>query len=220
VVTGDEPFLLATGASYDSVAPTYLALFGAELDGKPLDRALLAAFAEMIVDRLGGGPVLDVGCGPGHITSHLVGLGLDATGLDLSSEMVTLARRRYPSIEFRQGSMTAMEIPDQSLTGLVAFYSVIHVPDSHLPVVFSEFRRVLRPGGLLLVSFQVGDEERHLSEWHGHRVDMHAYLRQPETIARSLEDAGLSVVLRVVREPEPAEAMDRCYLMARNDRRR
>lgn len=216
-MTVDDNFLKATRSSYDVVAPTYLTLFGSELEGKPLDRALLAAFAEIILDRLGGGPVADIGCGPGHITSHLVEMGLDAMGIDLSEEMVGLARHTYPAVEFRQGSMTAVELSDKSLTAIVAFYSIIHIPDSHLPLVFAEFHRVLRPGGVLLLAFQAGDEERHLVEWHGHPVDMHAYLRQPETVARSLEEAGLAVTLQLVRSPEPTETMDRCYAMARSD---
>jgi len=162
-------------------------------------------------------PVADIGCGPGHITSHLVGLGLNAMGIDLSEEMVGLARQTYPAVEFRQGSMTALELSDASLAAIVAFYSIIHIPDSHLPVVFAEFHRVLRPGGLLLLAFQAGDEDRHLEEWHGHPVDMHAYLRRPERVVGSLEDAGLAVTLQMIRSPEPRETLDRCYVMARTD---
>ena len=216
-MTADDDFLQATRSSYDVVAPTYLNLFGSELAEKPLDRALLAAFAEIVLERLGGGPVADIGCGPGHITSHLADLGLNAMGIDLSEEMVGLARHTHPALEFRQGSMTALELSDESLTAIVAFYSIIHIPDSHLPLVFAEFRRVLRPGGVLLLAFQAGDEERHLVEWHGHPVDMHAYLRQPERVVGSLEDAGLAVILRMVRSPEPTETLDRCYVMARTD---
>jgi SAM-dependent methyltransferase len=216
-MTADDNFLQATQSSYDVVAPTYWTLFGSELEGKPLDRALLVAFAEIILDQLGGGLVADIGCGPGHITSHLVELGLDAMGIDLSEEMVGLARHTYPALEFRQGSMTALELSDESLTGIVALYSIIHIPDSYLPQVFAEFNRVLRPGGVLLLAFQVGDQERHLVEWHGHPVDMHAYLRRPDAVARSVGEAGLAVTLQLVRSPEPTETMDRCYMMARRE---
>jgi len=73
----------ATRRSYDAVAETYAALFGDELAGKPLDRALLAAFAETV-----SGPVADLGCGPGHVTAHLHDIGCQATGVDLAPEMV------------------------------------------------------------------------------------------------------------------------------------
>lgn len=212
---GDDHFLQGIRSSYDAVAHTYLSLFGSELEGKPMDRALLTAFAEIVLDRLRGGLIADIGCGPGHVTSYLAELGLDVIGIDLSEEMVALARRSYPASEFRQGSMTALELSDQSLTAIVAFYSIIHIPDSYLPAVFAEFFRVLRPGGLSLIAFQVGDEEHHLAEWHGHPVNMDAYLRQPNAVVKCMEEAGLVVTLQLVRSPEATESMDRCYILAR-----
>ena len=86
-----EPsFLRTTQAAYDAVAADYAERFSAELAGKPLDRALLASFAEL-VQASGGGPVADIGCGPGHVTAHLHELGLTAFGVDLSPQMVALA---------------------------------------------------------------------------------------------------------------------------------
>ena len=71
--------------------------------------------------------------------------------------MVAEARRRNPDLNFQVGSMTDIDLADGRLDGICAWYSVIHVPDELLPDVFSEFRRVLRPGGWALLAFQVGD---------------------------------------------------------------
>ena len=95
----------------------------------------------------GGGPVADVGCGPGYVTRHLQELGVDAFGIDLSPEMIAIARRDYPGVRFEVGTMTDLELADHSVTGVLAFWSVIHVPDSSVPGVFGQFRRVLRAGG-------------------------------------------------------------------------
>jgi SAM-dependent methyltransferase len=119
----------ATRRSYDAVAETYVRLFGDELAGKPLDRALLAAFVETV-----SGPVADLGCGPGHVTAHLRGLGCQAFGVDLSPEMVEAARRAYPAVSFSQGDMTQLDISSGSLGGIVAFYSIIHLPPDLLPL--------------------------------------------------------------------------------------
>ena len=81
-----EPaFLSATRTAYDTVAVDYARLVATELDTKPLDRALLATFAELVLAD-GAGPVADLGCGPGRITVHLQALGLAAFGVDLSRE--------------------------------------------------------------------------------------------------------------------------------------
>jgi SAM-dependent methyltransferase len=200
-----------TRDSYDTVAATYAAKFGDELDGKPLDRALLAAFAETV-----SGPVADLGCGPGHVTAHLSRLGLDVTGIDLSPAMIATARAAYPGLSFAVGDMTRLDAGAGSLGGIVAFYSIIHLPDEALPVAFGEFARVLAPGGQVLLAFQAGADERvHQTDWHGHRVDLDHHRRRPGTVAGLLAAAGLDVRARLTREPEPAESAERCYLLAR-----
>jgi SAM-dependent methyltransferase len=201
----------STRDSYDTVAATYAAKFGAELDGKPLDRALLAAFAETV-----SGPVADLGCGPGHLTAHLHGLGLDAVGIDLSPEMIAVARRTYPGLPYEVGDLTRLDRAAGIFGGIVAFYSIIHLPDERLPAAFAEFARVLAPGGQLLLAFQAGADERlHQTDWHGHGVDLDHYRRRPDTVADLLTAAGFEVRARLLREPEPAESTQRCYLLAR-----
>jgi SAM-dependent methyltransferase len=211
-----EPdFIRTTRDSYDALAVDYAEGFRAELDSKPLERAMLSAFAEMVRGG-GGGPVADIGCGPGHITAHLRDLGLDAFGIDLSPRMIEVARRENPGLRFDVGSMTALDLPDGGLGGIAAMYSVIHVPRERLPDAFAEFHRVLAPGGLALLTFQVGDEPLHKSEMLGREVELDYFWRLPDTLAELLADAGLHVVARLVREPvEGVEAMDRACLLAR-----
>jgi SAM-dependent methyltransferase len=210
-----EPsYLRATRAAYDTVAVDYAERFSGELAAKPLDRALLAAFAEL-VHAAGAGPVADVGCGPGHVTAHLHSLGLTAFGVDLSPAMVGLARQAHPGLRFDEGSMTALDLADGALGGIVALYSIIHLPPQQLPEAFAEFRRVLAPGGHLLIAFQAGDECLHLTEAFGRPVSLDAYRWSPDHVAGLLSQAGLAVTARLLREPEQAEKVQRAYLMAR-----
>ena len=124
-----EPdFLRYTRASYDVIANGYAERFRDELAAKPLDRAMLAAFAEM-VRASGAGPVADIGCGPGRVTGYLNDLGLPVFGIDLSPAMIAIARRTYPGLRFEVGSMLVLDLPDAALGGVLAWYSVIHIPD-------------------------------------------------------------------------------------------
>jgi SAM-dependent methyltransferase len=211
-----EPsFLRATRTAYDSVAADYAERFQGELAGKPLDRALFLAFAEL-VQAVGAGPVADIGCGPGHVAAHLHALGLPAFGIDLSPEMVALARRSYPGLRFDEGSMTALELPDGALGGIVAMYSIIHIPPERRPEVFAEFRRVLVPGGYLMLAFQAGDERRHVTEAFGRAVSVDAYRLPPDQVARLLGQAGFVVLAQLLREPYAGlETDQRAYLLAR-----
>jgi SAM-dependent methyltransferase len=177
-------------SSYDAIAAAYAERYAGELAHKPLDRALLSAFAAVLGP---GAPVLDAGCGPGHVTAFLGSLGLGARGLDLSAGMVAEARRLHPSLGFDVGSMLDLPVTNGALAGVVAFYSVIHLHDDELRRALAEFRRVLRPGGLVLVAVHVGDDVRHADEMLGTAVDLDFHFHRTEALSAALEAAGLRV---------------------------
>lgn len=213
----DLDFVRTTRTSYDAVAEDYAAHFRAELAAKPLDRAMLGGFAEL-VRSVGAGPVADIGCGTGRITAYLHGLGVPVFGLDLSPGMVAVARRTHPEVRFEVGSMLALDLPDGAARGVLAWYSIIHVPSELLPAVFAEFHRVLAPGGYLQLAFQAGDGVRHRTEALGHRISLRFHRRQPEQVAELLHAAGLAVRARLVREPDDGafpEPTPQAFLLAR-----
>ncbi len=214
-----EPeFLSATRASYDALAADYAGRFRDELAARPLDRAMLAGFAEL-VQAAGGQPVADVGCGTGRVTAFLDDLGLPVRGVDLSPRMIAAARRSFPGLRFDVGSMLALELPDGALGGVLAWYSIIHIPHERLPEVFAEFCRVLAPGGYAQLAFQAGNEPLHLTEAMGHPVSLDFYRRQPDQVARLLGQAGLVVRAQLLREPDEEggfpERTRQAFLLAR-----
>ncbi|CAN5115385.1 hypothetical protein BH09ACT8_BH09ACT8_62850 [soil metagenome] len=126
--------------AYDAVAREYDRQISDELDEKPLDRAWLRAF----VDLVGTGTIADVGCGPGHVTRYLATLHNDVVGIDLSPAMITIARERAPRLTFTIESMLTLAAGDEAWAGVVAWYSIIHLEAHERPVAFSEFARVLQ----------------------------------------------------------------------------
>lgn len=199
-------------ATYDAVAADYADAFADELAAKPFDRALLDEFAATV-----DGPVLDLGCGPaGHVTRYLADRGARVAGVDLAPEGVAEARRRHPDLEFRVGDLRAIPADDSSLSGIVAFYSVIHLPRAELPLAFAEMRRVLAPGGLALVSMHGGTGEIGADEWFGHPVSVRVTLVEPDELAGLVTDAGLTRVTQHERPPYPGEyPSQRLYVLAR-----
>jgi SAM-dependent methyltransferase len=212
--------------SYDRVAQRYATEMGGELAGKPLDRALLRALAELVTDvteSSGPGVIGDLGCGPGHIAAYLSGLGASALGVDISPAMIEVGRDKFPAVQFRVGSLLALPLVDGELAGAVAFYSILHLRPEDRPAAYTEMARAVRPGGWLLVGFHVcllGQDPggiMHVDEWWGETVDLDFFYLDPVEVVQGLAAAGFELVARTDREPFPAVelASRRSYLLCR-----
>ncbi len=189
---------------YGALADTYIRMFGDVASVDPQDLAFLKA-------NLGAceGTVLDVGCGPGHLTAYLAGLGLDARGLDLVPEFIDTAASRWPSIEFSVGSLRALDVPDQSLAGALAWYSLIHCEPTELTAMLKGLRRAMAPGGTLVVGFFDGDAV----EAFAHKVTT-AYRWPVGEMSRMLTTAGFTEIDRLQR-PGTADIRPHAVLAAR-----
>lgn len=206
-------WLADTRTSYDTVAVNYAVQVRDAIAGHQYLRAALALFADS-VRAAGGGPVADVGCGPGHVTAHLHELGVDAFGIDLSPGMIDAARRDHPGLRFEVGSMTDLDLPAASVAGLIAWQSLIHVPDDEVPTVFRHFHRALRPGGPLQLLFHVGDESHVKTQGYGgHPMKIHVHRRQPDRVATWLSDAGFEVEAQMLLNPD--QEASQAFLFAR-----
>src|SRR5262245_2960257 len=210
----DQQTLNNLQTSYTQIAEEYVARIFNELDHKPLDRQLLDRFAQQVREI---GPACDMGCGPGHVARYLHGQGLPVCGVDLSPGMIEQARQLNPGIEFQTGNMAALEIEAECWGGIAAFYSIIHIPQPEVVQVLHELKRVLRPGGTLLLAFHIGQEARHVEELWGQPVSLDFTFYQPADMVGYLEAAGFE--LEEVIERPPYENVEypsqRAYIFAR-----
>jgi SAM-dependent methyltransferase len=150
------------------------------------------------------GTVLDLGCGPGHWTGYLHSLGADVTGIDMVPEFVAHAEAHHPGPKFRLGSMTGLDAADQSIAGILAWYSTIHLSPPELDVVLAEFRRVLAPSGTLVAGFFDSDDGVAAFD---HKV-ITAYRWPVDEFSARLAQAGFAEVERVYL---PTQRPDRKY---------
>jgi ubiquinone/menaquinone biosynthesis C-methylase UbiE len=201
-------------SAYDTVAADYSEQNRSALMAKPFDRAVLVAFAELVT--LGSlGRVADLGCGPGHVTAFLHGQGLNVFGVDISSQMVALAKKDYPAMPFLVGTIRELTLENATLGGITSWYSIIHTPPAQLPATFDEFSRVLVEGGYLALAFQVGNEKMHIERGYGHSVSLDVYRLDPDETSDLLASAGLIVQACLVRQPEVSEKVPQAYLLAK-----
>jgi SAM-dependent methyltransferase len=185
--------------SYDRVAADYAEEFRGEMEKKPFDRKML----DWLIEKAGAlGVICDMGCGPGQIARYLRDRGAEACGVDLSSAMVERALTLNPDIPFQQGDMLALAtVADDSYGGIAAFYSIVHVPRPHVLQALSELKRVLRPGGVLLITFHLGQEIIHRDEWWGKEVSLDFIFFEREEMKGYLDKAGFELQEVIERDP-------------------
>jgi SAM-dependent methyltransferase len=205
---------LDIGKSYDAVAADYATEFRDELSKKPFDRKML----DWLVEKVGStGAICDIGCGPGHVANYLETQGAQTFGLDLSVEMVKQARLLNPHIRFDQANMLKLDtIENDSLGGIVAFYSLIHLPRGSVIDALMEFKRVLRNTGALLVAHHIGTEVIHRDEWFGKKVSVDFQFFETEEMKNYIQQSGLILEEVIERDPYQTEYPSRrAYIFAR-----
>ncbi|MEH1164112.1 class I SAM-dependent methyltransferase [Micromonospora sp. CPCC 205539] len=184
--------------AYASVAELYIRLFGTSQQVHADD---LDFIARHLAAR--PGTVLDLGCGPGHITDYLRSLGVDATGIDMVPEFIAHARTTHPGGSYHLGSMETLAVADQSIAGILAWGSLIHLPPQDLHGMLAEIRRVMAPAGSLVLSFFVGDDVAAFD----HKV-VTAYRWPVDEFSERLRRAGFTEVERLQR---PSDGTHRPY---------
>jgi uncharacterized protein YceH (UPF0502 family)/predicted TPR repeat methyltransferase len=205
-------------AGYDAAAAGYARELAGELAAKPFDRWLL----DRIAGDADGGPVADVGTGPGHVAARLAAAGAPVVGFDLSPAMIDEARTLFPDLEFEVGDLTNLLRPRAAAgwSAITAWYAFVHLASSELPAVIAGLARVLVPGGRLAFALHVGEEVRHLDELFGAPVDLDFVLHEASEVVAAVTAAGLVDVEWYRRSPLPdvETPTERLYVVARRPR--
>ena len=224
-VTVDREVVLAQGVgardervrqTYDGVADAYFVALGDELIEKPFDVWLL----ERVAALAGSNPVVDVGCGPGHLTAFLADTGAQVSGVDLSPGMIAVARREYPDLDFSVGNLTQLLKPRTAAGwgGVLAWYSLVHLAASELAPALGALARTLVSDGVLALAVHVGDEVRHVEQLVGEPVSIDFVLHDAEQVLAAVRASGLINLEWYRRGPYPDEAQtERLYVLARRE---
>jgi trans-aconitate methyltransferase len=184
--------------AYSALADRYISLFGSVQQVHPDDLSLVRR-------QLGDltGPVLDLGCGPGQLTGYLHSLGVDVSGIDLVPEFLSHAQAAHPGIAFTLGSIDTLNAPDHTLSGILAWYSLIHLLPEDLDGALARLHGALAPGGALLVGFFPGAEVVSFE----HKVVL-AYKWPVDEFAERLTRAGF---VEIERTGRPADGETRAH---------
>ena len=184
--------------AYGDVADLYISLFGS------VDRTHEDDL-DLIRRHLGKqtGRVLDLGCGPGHLTGYLRQLGVDVTGVDLVPEFISHASRCHPDITFSVGTLQAIDLPEHAWSAILAWYSLIHLDPSQIDPVLVDLRRAIADDGILITGVFMGDQIAAFD----HKV-ITAYTWPVDEFVRRLKGAGFIEIERLER---PADGSVRAH---------
>ena len=183
---------------YNTVSKEYAEAFTGEHQKKPKDREILCRFSQQVGNKR---PVWDLGCGPGQTTEYLKSLGVEISGLDLSENILQQAKTIHPDIHFQKGNILELEFENDSIAGIVAFYAIVHFTKEQAGIAFSEIFRVLKPGGLFLFTYHIGDETIHINQFLGRKVDIDFMFFNSDFISGCLEVSGFEEIELIEREP-------------------
>ncbi|PID96148.1 MAG: SAM-dependent methyltransferase [Actinomycetales bacterium] len=200
-------------AAYDAVAAAYATEVADELADRPFARWLL----ERIADLAGPHPIVDVGCGPGHVATHLAAAGADVTGLDLSPAMIAQGRERYPDVSFRAGDLRDLMRPASAPRwgAVFAWYALIHLAPSELPTVVAALARVVRRrmGRDRRTHRIAGAASRRIPRRHeylGAQVDLDTVLHDPTHVHAAVTITGLRAAEYCLGGPVAGETATEC----------
>jgi SAM-dependent methyltransferase len=203
-------------AAHDVLAEFYAARLADALGNMPIDRAVLGLFAEMTLAADVGADVGDIGCGPGRLEPYLAARGLAPRGVDLSPEMIRVARRDHPGFGYEVADVRTLPFGDASLAGVVCWYSLMYLAPDDRPAAFGELARVVKPGGYLVTAFKAGDSRlRRGGHSTGLGVEFDVYWLAPDEMERRVTGAGFATVYWAGRPAEGGEGSPQGYLLAR-----
>jgi ubiquinone/menaquinone biosynthesis C-methylase UbiE len=164
-----------------------------------------------------GGKILDIACGPGMLTKHLIDQGFAAQGIDLSTEMIAIARQKVPRAKFQVMDMRSLDFPDGYFDGLLITYGLIYVTSSELAATLKEFNRVLQLGGSIFMINQEGESDH--TEQEAMKPDETLYVNffNPDSLKSALSSAGFQITSQELAPTDNAAVMAKniIYTVAR-----
>lgn len=120
---------------------------------------VLESFATQFLEQLPDHPaILDAGCGHGRDMAWFEQHGCTVTGIDLSSEMIALARSRTTGQLFEM-DLLELDFEPEIFDGIWSNASLLHIPKAQAADVLIQFRNLLKPNGILALGLQQGDFE-------------------------------------------------------------
>lgn len=178
--------------TYDQVAKEYLVRRVSE--DKNVMQLTLDRFISILQP---GAKVLDVGCGSGADANYLMSKGFKVVGIDLSENMLKLAKKIAPKAKFLKMDLRFIDFKDQTFDGVWASASLLHIPKNEITGVIVRINKILKQNGILFVALKKGTGENFVTNMgEGNLPGAKRYFAyySPEEISGLLENNGFKIL--------------------------
>ena len=173
---------------------------------------MIDAYADLVLSDELPATVVDVGCGTGGVAAHLAERGLTVHGVEPSAPMLAIARRDHPRLSWSAGDARLDGVDLSVVGGVIARFSLIHVPPEKVPSILADWASRLPSGAVLLVAAQSSDRPG-VHEFD-HRVAP-AWRWHADTLADAVESAGFSELWRTLSRADDDHRFPEVHLVAR-----
>lgn len=155
------------------------------------------------------GNILDVGCGPGVDSAYATLKGFKVIGVDLSEKMLTIAKNKYPAIDFRLADIRQLQFKDQEFDGIIASCSLIHVPKADMSETLANFARMLNHNGIIYIGLQSGkSEELFINEPFKPDEKLFLNIMPFDEVIQLLNNFGFEILKKYERGADKKEELD------------
>lgn len=186
--------------TYEKIAGKYAQQYFDDMGDLP--------YIDKFLDKLPKkGKILDVGSGPGQFAKHMSRKGFEVIGIDFSKKMISIAKDKVSSVDFRYMDMRQLDFSDNSFDGIFSAYSLIHIASKEVLTTLKGFYRVLKTGGYVEIAVQKGEADKIIDEPFMPTEKMFFNFFKEERIAKYLEDAGFQVVSQELMSIDDTETM-------------
>ena len=162
--------------------------------------------------------ILDAGCGIGVDASYMSSKCFEIIGIDLSKEMLKLAKQKFHQINFRQEDIRELDFPPNSFDGILASCSLIHIPKKDFPALLKKFHQILKKDGAIYIALQGGkSEEIFIDEPFKPDEKLFLNIISFDEIKNLLVKNGFSIVKKYKRKPKSKEELNytKLYVIAK-----
>ncbi len=179
--------------TYNEIAQEYEKEFGNDYSDTP--------YIDIFLNYLDGKKVLDIGCGVGNLTKYILDKGFNVDGIDLSEEMLNIAKSKYDDINFLQMNMKDI-ILDKKYDGIMLAYSLFHLTKQEVLEVLPKYYSLLNNNGKMLLILQSGKGEQVIDEPLKNGLKMFINYYSLEEIREVLEDNNFKILYTDLKKPE------------------